>query len=86
MAYSAWLPEEIEYIKNNANHMTDKEVMKNINNLYGQRRSFDTVRKMRQRIGIQKENGRGVCKIKDIDNEAVETRIAIAKQKQKDKQ
>lgn len=58
-----WLAEEIEYIKKNAAALTDKELHLHINSIYKQVRSFDMVRKMRQRLGIEKGHGRGVCKV-----------------------
>lgn len=84
MVCKTWTPEEIEYLKNHANGMTDQELAKNLNSVYGNRRTFSSVRKMRQRLDIQKASGRGVCKVTDINEQAIEdkiskNKIAIAK-------
>ena len=58
-----WSDDEIEYIEENAGNLTDKEIWKSLNDMFGTRRGFQAVRKMRQRLGIQKANGRSRCEI-----------------------
>lgn len=79
MVTKIWTPEEIEYVKNHSNDMTDEELARNLNHIYENRRTFSAVRKVRQRMGIAKASGRGVCKVTKMDEKSVEDKITLNK-------
>jgi len=64
-----WTDVEKNYIANHANTMTDEELARQISALRLSTVSKDCVRKMRQRMGLKKKHGRGVCQLQEKDNE-----------------
>lgn len=56
-----WTNEEKEFIKNNAGMMTDKVLSIKLSQITGRRVSLQSVRKQRQKMGISKQPGRGIC-------------------------
>lgn len=59
-----WSKEDREFIKNNANVLTDLEISEALTKKTGREVTLYAARKQRQKMGIAKCNGRGVCKIK----------------------
>jgi bacterioferritin-associated ferredoxin len=57
-----WSTAQKEYLRANCESMKDNDIAKAIG------KSIDSVRKMRQSLGLQKEPGRGVCKLKQSIN------------------
>ena len=56
-----WTPEEKEYIRNNAGFMKDKDLAKKLSDKSGRLVTVDALRKVRQKLGIKKKHGRGIC-------------------------
>jgi hypothetical protein len=56
-----WTLEEKEFIRNNAGFMKDKELAKKLTDKSGRRITVDALRKVRQKLGIKKKHGRGIC-------------------------
>ena len=56
-----WTEKEKEYIKDNAHLMKDRELAKNLSSKSGRHISIDALRKVRQKLGIKKRHGRGIC-------------------------
>ena len=51
-----WTERDKEFLRDNAASMTDGEIAKQLGKF-----TAAAVRKMRQRLGIRKQRGRGVC-------------------------
>ncbi len=60
---SNWTPEVVEFIKENAAKLKDKELAEKVSELVGKPVSLQSVRKQRQKIGIAKAAGRGKCEV-----------------------
>tara|TARA_R110002110_G_scaffold169863_1_gene371795 strand:+ start:1959 stop:2201 length:243 start_codon:yes stop_codon:yes gene_type:complete len=58
-----WTNEEKEFIKNNAGQMTDKVLSVKLSRITGRNVTLQAVRKQRQKMGISKQPGRGICAI-----------------------
>ena len=58
-----WSELEKNYIKEQANNYTDKELAKKMTELFGRIITRDAVRKKRQELKIRKKNGRGICEV-----------------------
>ena len=56
-----WTEDEKEYIRNNAATMKDVEIADELTIMSGRCVTLDAVRKVRQKLGIMKKPGRGVC-------------------------
>ena len=56
-----WTEEEKEYIRENAQFMKDRELAKKLSDKSGRPISVDALRKVRQKLGIKKKHGRGIC-------------------------
>tara|TARA_R110000824_G_scaffold128568_3_gene289470 strand:- start:2486 stop:2689 length:204 start_codon:yes stop_codon:yes gene_type:complete len=56
-----WTPEEKQYIIDNSSHLKDKELSEKLTEKSGRVVTLDAVRKMRQKLGIKKKHGRGIC-------------------------
>ena len=70
--YGYWSEEQLDFIKKNSNVLTDKQLVIAFNEHFEDDKSFGSIRKMRQRTGVAKANGRGICRVidtKDKENE-----------------
>jgi hypothetical protein len=56
-----WTEEEKDYIRDNAQTMKDKDLAKNLSDMSGRTITVDALRKVRQKLGIKKKHGRGIC-------------------------
>jgi len=56
-----WTSEEKQYIIDNSSHLKDKELSEKLTEKSGRAVTLDAVRKMRQKLGIKKKHGRGIC-------------------------
>jgi len=56
-----WTVEEKEFIRKNAGFMKDKDLAQKISDESGRPVTVDALRKIRQKLGIKKRHGRGVC-------------------------
>ncbi len=63
---SNWTPEVVEFIKENAATLKDKELAEKVSELVGKPVSLQSVRKQRQKVGIVKAAGRGKCEVATI--------------------
>lgn len=64
-----WTEKDKEFIKQNAESMKDKELVIALQNMTQRKITVDAVRKLRQRLGIKKESGRGLCKLKKVPSD-----------------
>ena len=64
-----WNEEEKQFIRNNSAFMTDKVLSIKLSQVTGRRVSLQSVRKQRQKMGISKQPGRGVCALVEKVNE-----------------
>ena len=56
-----WTEEEKEFIRENAAFMKDRELAQKLTDKSGRRVTVDALRKVRQKLGIKKKHGRGIC-------------------------
>lgn len=66
-----WTEQETEFVRQNAGILTDKEGSERLSRITGRNVTLHSWRKQRQKIGISKMPGRGICKIKEKDNDAI---------------
>ena len=59
-----WTEKDLQYIRENAENLKDRELATELSKASGRTVSLGAVRKMRQRLGIGKRSGRGVCGLK----------------------
>ena len=59
-----WSDTERNYIRDNAATMKDKEIAAKLTEMTGRNVTIQAVRKQRQKMGITKAHGRGVCSLK----------------------
>ena len=64
-----WAKEEKEFIRNNASMMTDKTLAVKLSQITGRNVTLQAVRKQRQKMGISKQPGRGICAVVEEQNE-----------------
>ena len=50
--------EELDFVKDNASILTDSRLTDAFNDQFGKAVSFSAIRKLRQRLGVVKKNGR----------------------------
>ena len=60
-----WTELERQYIRSNADKMSDEEGARTLSGIVRRKISVHAWRKQRQSLGIKKESGRGVCRIKE---------------------
>lgn len=58
-----WTNEEKEFVRNNSNVLKDKDLAAELSKLAERDVKLETVRKLRQRMGIKKKQGRGICRV-----------------------
>tara|TARA_R110002020_G_scaffold421801_1_gene630984 strand:- start:331 stop:555 length:225 start_codon:yes stop_codon:yes gene_type:complete len=59
-----WAEKDLQYIRENAGVLKDRELAAELTQQSGRSVSLGAVRKMRQRLGIEKKGGRGICKLR----------------------
>ena len=59
-----WSEKDLQYIRENAGILKDRELAAELTNRSGRAVTLGAVRKMRQRMGIEKKSGRGICKLR----------------------
>ena len=67
-----WTTEEKEFIRYNAGQMTDKTLSAKLSKITGRNVTLQAVRKQRQKMGIAKQPGRGICAVVEKDANAKE--------------
>lgn len=60
-----WSDSEKNFIRANAATMKDRELAAKLSEMSGRNVTIQAVRKQRQKMGIQKAQGRGVCSLAD---------------------
>lgn len=64
-----WLESERQYIRDNSNEKKDVEIAKELTRMTGRNVSLQAVRKQRQKMGLNKMPGRGICGlVKNVTN------------------
>jgi len=56
-----WTDTEKAFIKENAHCMKDIDISKALTEMSGRTVTLQAVRKMRQKLGVKKKCGRGIC-------------------------
>jgi hypothetical protein len=59
-----WAEKDLQYIRENAGALKDRELAAELTKRSGRPVTLGAVRKMRQRLGIEKKSGRGICKLR----------------------
>ena len=60
-----WSENEKTFIRDNAHCMKDKDIAAALTEQSGRQVTLQAVRKMRQKLGVKKKCGRGICKIQE---------------------
>jgi len=60
-----WSESDKNFVRENAHRMKDKDIAKILTEQTGRQVSLQAVRKMRQKLGVKKKSGRGICEIND---------------------
>ena len=63
-----WSEKDLQYIRENAGILKDRELAAELTQRSGRPVTLGAVRKMRQRMGIEKKSGRGICKLRQHGN------------------
>ena len=58
-----WSAEDRQFVREHAAHTKDKDLAKELSKRSGRNVSLGAVRKLRQRLGILKKRGRGICEL-----------------------
>ena len=64
-----WTEKERQFIIDNAATMKDKDLAEKIRQIADRTVTLDAVRKVRQKLGIKKKRGRGICGIRQTPEE-----------------
>ena len=64
-----WTESERRIIVQNAHRLTDNDIADRLTRSTGRSISVNAVRKTRQRLGIIKQSGRGICKLRGETHE-----------------
>lgn len=62
-----WEEADRTFVKQNADKLTDQQLTDRLSEAKGRSISVQTVRKLRQSLGIVKARGRGACKVLNPD-------------------
>ena len=66
-----WSESDKTFVRENAHCMKDEEIAKILTEQSGRNVSLQAVRKMRQKLGIKKKSGRGICDLQINDKVVV---------------
>ena len=58
-----WTDDDRKFIRDNAEFMKDIDIAKELTEKTGRKVTLDAVRTVRQKLGIKKKHGRGICGI-----------------------
>jgi len=58
-----WSENDKNFVRENAHCMKDKEIAEILTEQTGRNVSLQAVRKMRQKLGVKKKCGRGICEL-----------------------
>lgn len=72
-----WKDHEQQFIRDNAGRMKDRELAAKLTQITGRVVTIQAVRKQRQKMGIEKARGRGICKV--VEQEKVSQSADIAR-------
>jgi len=72
-----WTDNERNFIRENASKMKDRELAEELSKTSGRNITIQSVRKVRQKMGIAKKHGRGICAI--VEKEKQPVGIAVEK-------
>jgi len=70
-----WSEAEKQYVKDNAGKMRDQDIATELTKKSGRKVSLQAVRKQRQKLGIAKKPGRGICSV--VQGKVPQPRMAI---------
>ena len=65
-----WTDDERKFVIDNASSMKDLDIAIHLSKTSGRNVSLQSVRKQRQKLGLRKQPGRGICAIKPSKNGA----------------
>jgi|TARA_R100000008_G_C3447759_1_gene97781 hypothetical protein len=61
---TVWTEEEKDFVRQNANILTDKQGSEQLSRITGRNVTLNSWRKQRQKLGISKMPGRGICEVR----------------------
>lgn len=74
-----WKEHEKAFIRDNANIMKDKDLAVKLTRITGRTVTIQAVRKQRQKLGITKARGRGICSVvQKIKSEDIACAVPVA--------
>lgn len=74
-----WKEHERAFIRDNANTMKDKELAVKLSKISGRNVTIQAVRKQRQKLGITKAQGRGICSVvQKVRSEDIARAVPVA--------
>lgn len=74
-----WKEHERMFIRDNANTMKDKELAVKLSKITGRLVTVQAVRKQRQKLGITKARGRGICAVvQKVKSEDIAIGVPVA--------
>lgn len=75
---SIWTTAEKDFVKQNAGTLTDKVIAAKLTLMCNRTVTTQAVRKQRQKMGLKKQQGRGVCKLVKQETESQSSNVAQA--------
>ncbi len=64
-----WTNDENRFVRNNSKRMTDEQMAVAFMGKFDRSMNKEQIRKHRQRLGIKKSGGRGVCVVESVRKE-----------------
>jgi hypothetical protein len=65
MKWRKWTPLEIEFVRQNAGKLHDKEAVQKLKEIFGRDTTIAAYRKKRTELGFIKKSGRGLCELRE---------------------
>jgi hypothetical protein len=62
---TTWTEHEKEYVRANAGILKDRELAADLTRITGRAISIQGARRQRQKMGLRKKRGRGLCQLED---------------------
>ena len=67
---NVWTDQEKDFVKQNASILTDKQGSEELSRITGRNITLNSWRKQRQKLGIAKMPGRGICRLRKCEENA----------------
>lgn len=73
-----WTEAERDFVRQHAGKLTDKVIAAKLSLMCNRQVTTQSVRKQRQKMGLKKQQGRGVCKLVEQEKESQSSQVARA--------